>query len=237
MANTVYHAAETRGKTKIGWLDSNHTFSFGSYQNNQRIHFGVLRVLNDDVIAGGSGFAAHPHSDMEIISIPLSGSLKHKDNMGNEVVIKTGDIQVMSAGTGIQHSEYNASSTEPCSFLQIWIFPHQKSVKPRYDLFSYDTDLENQWQQLLSPNQEDKGVWIHQNAWIHLGKMSEGIQLNYALKNPKNGLYIFVLNGTVKIYDQILNPRDGFGITDPDHVEIEAVQNAEIIVMELPMHI
>ncbi len=237
MPNTIYHAADSRGKTKIGWLDSSHTFSFGSYQNMQRVHFGVLRVLNDDIIEGGTGFGAHPHSDMEIISIPLSGSLKHKDNMGNEVVIKTGDIQVMSAGTGIQHSEYNASSTEPCGFLQIWLFPNQKSVKPRYDLFSYNTNLENQWQQLLSPNQDEEGVWIHQNAWIHLGKMSAGIQLTYALKNPKNGLYIFVLKGAVKIYDQILNPRDGFGITDLDHVEIEAVQNAEIIVMELPMNI
>jgi len=237
MPNTIYHAADSRGKTKIGWLDSSHTFSFGSYQDMQRVHFGVLRVLNDDVIEGGTGFGAHPHSDMEIISIPLSGSLKHKDNMGNEVVIKTGDIQVMSAGTGIQHSEYNASSTEPCGFLQIWMFPNQKSVKPRYDLFSYDRKLENQWQQLLSPNQEDEGVWIHQDAWIHLGKMSEGVHLNYTLKNPKNGVYIFVIKGAVQIMNQDLKARDGFGITELEHFEVEATQESEIIVMEIPMSI
>jgi len=237
MANTVLHKADTRGHADHGWLDSHHTFSFANYYNPERMHFGVLRVLNDDIVASGRGFGTHPHDNMEIISIPLSGDLEHKDSMGNTTVIKQGDIQVMSAGTGIQHSEYNKNSDQDVRFLQIWLFPNKRSVTPRYDQISLDTSkLKNNLLQILSPNADDEGVWIHQDAWFHLGHLDKDFKTTYALKNrEKNGVYAFVLSGDVTIDGQALASRDGYGVWDTDKIEISAGSDARLLLMEVPM--
>ena len=190
------HKAESRGFADHGWLKSAHTFSFANYYNPERIHFGVLRVLNDDYVAPGMGFGMHPHENMEIISIPLSGELEHKDSMGNTSTIKNGDIQVMSAGTGINHSEYNPNEIEPVKFLQIWVIPNKKNVTPRYDQITLNTeDRNNKLQQILSPNPNDEGVWIHQNAWFHIGKFDKNHKEAYSLKKKENGIYLFLLEG------------------------------------------
>ncbi|HLO54040.1 MAG TPA: pirin family protein [Saprospiraceae bacterium] len=238
MANTVLHKAETRGHANHGWLNSHHTFSFANYYNPERMHFGVLRVLNDDIVRGGNGFGRHPHDNMEIISIPLEGDLEHQDSMGNIAVIKNGDIQVMSAGTGITHSEKNKSLSNEVKFLQIWIFPNKKNVEPRYDQLTLNAeDRKNKLQQILSPSQDDDGVWIHQDAWFHLGSLDEGNTQTYQLKKEGNGLYIFVISGEITVGDQKLNNRDGFGIWDVSEINILADTNAEVLVMEVPMKV
>lgn len=233
----IVHKANSRGDANHGWLHSKHTFSFANYYNPERVHFGVLRVLNDDYVAPGKGFGMHPHDNMEIISIPLEGDLEHRDNMGNLAVIKHGDIQVMSAGTGVMHSEYNKSNDAPVKFLQIWIFPNQKNVKPRYDQISLKmNERQNRWQQILSPNPDDDGVWIHQDAWFHIGKFERGFSLNYNVKKPGNGVYAFVLNGEVAIEGEPLDERDGFGIWDTDSFTLQANSDgAEVLLMEIPM--
>lgn len=238
MANSVLHRADTRGHANHGWLNSFHTFSFANYYNPERMNFGVLRVLNDDTVAAGMGFGTHPHDNMEIISIPLEGDLEHKDSMGNTTVIRNGDVQVMSAGTGIRHSEYNKNADQTVKFLQIWVFPNKRNVTPRYDQITLDLRArKNKLQQILSPNPEDEGVWIHQNAWFHLGDLDEGIALDYSLKGGKgNGLYVFVLSGTVRINGQTtLGARDGFGIWDTEQIQIQADTAAELLLMEVPM--
>jgi redox-sensitive bicupin YhaK (pirin superfamily) len=238
MANTVLHKAETRGHANHGWLNSHHTFSFANYYNPERMHFGVLRVLNDDIVRGGNGFGRHPHDNMEIISIPLEGDLEHQDSMGNIAVIKNGDIQVMSAGTGITHSEKNKSLSNEVKFLQIWVFPNKKNVEPRYDQLTLNAeDRKNKLQQILSPSQEDDGVWIHQDAWFHLGSLDEGNTQSYQLKKEGNGIYIFVISGEITVGDQKLNNRDGFGIWDVSEINILADTNAEVLVMEVPMKV
>ena len=238
MKNTVLHKAETRGDANHGWLHSRHTFSFANYHNAERMHFGALRVLNDDTVAAGMGFGTHPHDNMEIISIPLEGDLEHKDSMGNVSVIKHGDIQVMSAGTGIFHSEFNKNKDRDVKFLQIWVFPNQKSVTPRYDQITLNiADRHNKLQQILSPNADDAGVWIYQNAWFHLGKFDKGFITNYSLKATGNGVYAFILSGDVTVNNQLLNSRDGFGVWDVDTLSIEANSNAEFLLMEVPMTI
>jgi len=236
MANTVLHKAATRGHANHGWLNSYHTFSFANYYNPERMNFGVLRVLNDDTVDGGKGFGTHPHDNMEIISIPLEGDLEHKDSMNNVAVIKNGDIQVMSAGTGIYHSEYNESSENAVKFLQIWVYPNKKNVTPRYDQITLNlADRHNKLQQILSPNPNDEGVWIYQNAWFHLGKFDKSISTDYSLKAEGNGVYVFVLNGDIKIDDQLLNTRDGYGIWDVEKFNITAESDAEFLLMEVPM--
>ena len=237
MSNTILHKAETRGDANHGWLHSRHTFSFADYYDPERNSFGMLRVLNDDFVEAGMGFGTHPHKNMEIISIPLEGDLEHRDSMGNIFVIKHGDIQVMSAGTGITHSEYNKNKDRPVKFLQIWVFPNQEDVKPRYDQITLNpADRKNKLQQILSPYKEDEGVWIYQNAWFHLSKMDKDFVINYKLKDKTNGVYIFVLNGEFTINEQELNRRDGFGIWDIESLEIKArSQDAEILLMEVPM--
>lgn len=237
MENMVLHKAETRGHANHGWLDSHHTFSFANYHNPDRMHFGVLRVLNDDVVDGNRVFSTHPHDNMEIISIPLEGGLEHKDSMGNVSVIKHGDIQVMSAGTGITHSENNKNTDSKVKFLQIWVFPNKRNVEPRYDQITLNVnDRKNKLQQILSPNVDDEGVWIHQNAWFHLGKFDGGITTKYKLKDPTNGIYAFVLNGNVKISNQLLSARDGMGIWDVKELEIESQSHdTELLLMEVPL--
>lgn len=239
MNNSVLHLASTRGHANHGWLNSYHTFSFANYYNPERMHFGVLRVLNDDTVEAGRGFGTHPHDNMEIISIPLEGDLEHKDSMGNVSVIRNGDIQVMSAGTGITHSEYNKNSDQLVKFLQIWVFPNQKNVKPRYDQLSLKTeDRNNKLQQILSPNPDDAGVWIHQNAWFHLGQFDAGKTTTYQIKSKGNGVYAFVISGAFKVNGQELKARDGFGIWEVSSMDIEAISNgAEILLMEVPMQV
>ena len=239
MENTVLHKSETRGHANHGWLDSHHTFSFANYYNPERMHFGVLRVLNDDRVDPGMGFGTHPHDNMEIISIPLEGDLEHKDSMGNVAVIKNGDIQVMSAGTGIQHSEYNRNKDKLTKFLQIWVFPNKKNVTPRYDQITLnEKDRHNKLQQIISPNPDDAGVWIHQDAWFHLGSFDKGFSTDYEIKKKGNGVYVFVIKGDVTVDGQVLNERDGLGIWDTDKIKITAnSQGAEILIMDVPMSV
>ena len=233
---TVLHKANTRGHANHGWLDSHHTFSFANYYNPERMHFGVLRVLNDDIVAPGRGFGTHPHDNMEIISIPLQGDLEHKDSMGTTAVIKQGDIQVMSAGTGIYHSEYNKNEDQEVRFLQIWVFPNKGDVKPRYDQITLnEEELKNNLSQIISPNPDDSGVWIHQNAWFHLGNLEEGFETTYTIKDANNGVYAFVLDGDVSIDSQSLNKRDGYGIWNTEKIQIKAESNARVLLMDVPM--
>lgn len=236
MSKTVLHKAESRGHADHGWLNSKHTFSFANYYNPDRMHFGALRVLNDDTVEAGMGFGTHPHDNMEIISIPLEGDLEHKDSMGNVAVIRHGDIQVMSAGTGIFHSEYNKNKDRRTKFLQIWVFPNKRNVTPRYDQITLDVaDRHNKLQQILSPNADDAGVWIYQNAWFYLGKFDKGVSAEYKIKTQGNGVYAFILSGDVTIDNQPLETRDGFGIWDTDSISINADSDAEILLMEIPM--
>lgn len=235
--NSVIHKADSRGKADHGWLVSHHTFSFANYHNPERMHFGVLRVLNDDKVEAGRGFGTHPHDNMEIISIPLEGDLEHKDSMGNSAIIKSGDIQVMSAGTGIMHSEFNKNNDSLVKFLQIWVYPNKRNVVPRYDQITLDkTKSQNQFQQILSPNADDEGVWIHQDAWFHLGSFENNIEINYQVKKKGNGVYAFILKGCAEIEGQKLETRDGFGIWDISDLNIKSTsENTEILLMEVPM--
>jgi quercetin 2,3-dioxygenase len=236
MANSVLHKSETRGDADHGWLHSRHTFSFADYYDPERVHFGMLRVLNDDTVEAGMGFGTHPHDNMEIISIPLEGDLEHKDSMGNVSVIKHGDVQVMSAGTGITHSEYNKNKDIPVKFLQIWVIPKIRNVKPRYDQITLNVDdRHNKLQQILSPNPDEEGVWIYQKAWFHLGKLDKGFKVDYTLKSKENGVYAFILSGNVTINDQELTSRDGQGLWDVDKLTIKADSDAEFLLMEVPM--
>ena len=234
--NTVIHKAETRGNANHGWLNSHHTFSFANYHNPERMNFGVLRVLNDDRVQAGMGFGTHPHDNMEIISIPIEGDLEHKDSMGNVAVIKEGDVQVMSAGTGITHSEYNKNKDKDVKFLQIWVFPKEKSVTPRYDQISIrDIEKDNEFYQVLSPNKDDQGVWVNQDAWFNLGKFTKGSTDQYKIQKTGNGVYAFILEGEVKINGEQLSQRDGMGIWDTDSITVKATENARVLLMEIPM--
>src|SRR5688572_31021189 len=227
---TVLHKANTRGHANHGWLDSYHTFSFAGYYDPARTNFGALRVLNDDKVAGGMGFGQHPHDNMEIISIPLRGSLEHGDNTGGHGIIKSGEVQIMSAGSGIAHSEKNASKTEDVNFLQVWVFPKERNIQPRYDqkLFS-SADRTNKFQTVVSPDQKNGSLWINQDAWFSLGKLSKGSSTDYTVNKNTNGVYAFVIEGDVTINlpggqasDQKLNKRDGLGIWEADKLSITA---------------
>lgn len=236
MANYIFHAAASRGHADHGWLTSNHTFSFANYFNPERLHFGALRVLNDDHVAAGKGFGAHPHDNMEIISIPLDGDLEHKDSIGNIKVIRKGDIQIMSAGTGVTHSEYNKNSDRDVKFLQIWVYPRVRNVEPRYDQLSLNPDDRiNKIQQILSPDAEDEGVWIHQDAWFSLAKFDKDVEQTYHFKGKHTGLYVFNLEGEIEVDGRPLAARDGLGITDTSVVQIKASNAAEFLLMEVSM--
>ncbi len=236
--NTVLHKANTRGSANHGWLEVNHSFSFANYYNPERMNFGVLRVLNDDKIAPSKGFGTHPHDNMEIISIPLEGALEHKDSMGNGAVVKNGDVQVMSAGTGIRHSEFNANDDQHVKLLQIWLFPNKKNVTPRYGQISIkDIEKKNEFYQILSPNADDQGVWIHQDAWFHLGKFDQEVCENYKINKSGNGVYAFIIEGRAEIAGQSLEKRDGFGIWNVNDFEVKAAKNSRILLMEVPMQL
>jgi redox-sensitive bicupin YhaK (pirin superfamily) len=233
---TIFHPADQRGHANHGWLDAHHSFSFGNSYDPERIHFGALRVLNDDSISGGQGFGAHPHDNMEIITIPLEGALMHKDNMGNSSVIQAGDIQVMSAGTGIMHGEFNAHAKEQLKLLQIWLFPNQKQVAPRYQQITLDpAAMHNQLQQILSPNSEDAGVWIHQDAWFHLGEFDAGQTFDYKLKGNNHGIYTFVIAGKLQTSGQELGRRDALGIWETEQVSFEVQEPSKVLIIEVPM--
>ncbi|TGK22004.1 pirin family protein [Leptospira fluminis] len=231
----VLHKSETRGKVDYGWLKSKHTFSFGSYTDESRIHFGALRVLNDDTIAGGTGFPMHPHQDMEIITIPLEGAVEHKDSIGTNGVIRAGEVQVMSAGTGILHSEFNHSASEPLSLLQIWVIPEKRSVSPRYAQKTYSVEeRKNRFQVVVSPDQNSESLWIHQNAWFSLGNLDAGVRLEYERKNKKGGVYAFLIGGKVQINGVDLLPRDGAGFALDDVLEVKALEDSELLLMDVP---
>jgi len=234
---TIIHKAHTRGHANHGWLDSHHTFSFAGYHDPSRVNFGALRVLNDDIVKGGNGFGRHPHDNMEIISIPLKGALEHGDNTGGHGIIKSGEVQIMSAGSGIAHSEKNASATEAVNFLQIWVFPKERNIQPRYDqkLFLAEERI-NKFQTIVSPEKNDQSLWINQDAWFSLGKLTTGFATEYKLNNKNSGVYAFVIEGDVTINDQKLNKRDGLGVWDTDKLSIVADSEAEVLLMEVPMN-
>lgn len=233
---TIYHAADSRGNANHGWLKSNHTFSFANYYNPERMGFGVLRVINDDFVIGSQGFGKHSHRDMEIITIPLSGKLGHGDNIGNEGVIETGEIQVMSAGTGITHSEMNGSIDEAVTFLQIWVLPNKMNVTPRYQQMRMSDIMQpNVFNQVLSPNADDAGVWIHQNAWFSMGDFDKGVTASYQLKNANNGVYLFVISGKITVDGQTLEARDALGIWDTPQFTVDIDEDAKVLLMEVPI--
>lgn len=232
----IVHKADSRGYADHGWLKAKHTFSFANYYNPERVHFGVLRVLNDDIIAPGMGFGTHPHDNMEIITIPLSGSIRHEDSMGNSSVIKAGEIQVMSAGSGVFHSEYNASKSEPLNLFQIWLFTNKKNVDPRYDQMSLsELEKKNQFYQVLSPNKDDAGVWVYQDAWFSMAKFDPGFSAVYGLKKSGNGIYIMVISGEVYIENEFLKSRDGIALTDFNEIKVSASTKTELLIMDIPM--
>ncbi|EAS20224.1 pirin-related protein [Flavobacteria bacterium BBFL7] len=233
---TKVHRAVDRGYANHGWLEANHSFSFASWYNPEKINFGALRVLNDDRIVGGAGFPKHPHNNMEIITIPLSGKLEHEDSLGNKAQIAAGEVQVMSAGTGVTHSEYNASENEELRLFQIWIFPNKQNVVPRYDELQLNLDdRDNRLQQILSPNPDDDGVWIHQNAWLYMSNLSKEKELTYIMNNNGNGVFVMVINGEIIINDEILGARDAIAIECVDSFTIRSQQDAELLFIEVPM--
>lgn len=234
---TIIHRADSRGLADHGWLESRHTFSFAGYHDPKRMRFGLLRVLNDDIVQPGEGFGTHPHDNMEIISIPLNGALAHKDSTGTEKVINTGDVQIMSAGAGLYHSEYNASKTEEVNFLQLWIFPKEKDITPRYDQKTYSAaDRVNKFQTVVSPEKDNGTLWINQDAYLSLGIVHKGNIAEYAINKKGNGVYAFILSGTAEIAGTVLESRDAIGIEDTDKITVKAEEDFEILMIEVPMN-
>jgi redox-sensitive bicupin YhaK (pirin superfamily) len=234
----VLHPAEQRGAANHGWLNSHHSFSFANYYNPEKMNFGLLRVLNDDTVAPGMGFGKHPHDNMEIISIPLSGDLEHEDSMGNKAIIKQGEIQAMSAGTGIFHSEYNASKTDEVKFLQIWIFPREKDVTPRYDqILLPDLSKANTLHQVLSPNPDDAGIWVHQDTWFNMGTFDQGMSQSYEVQKAQNGVYAFVIDGSFEIEGQKLGKRDALGLWETDKIDFQSLEEgSRLLLIDVPMN-
>ena len=234
---TIFHKANTRGTANHGWLNSYHTFSFAGYYNPERMHFGALRVLNDDTVAGGMGFGKHSHDNMEIISIPLSGDLEHDDTAGRHEIIKEGDVQIMSAGSGIAHSEKNANYNKEVKFLQIWVMPKERNITPRYEQKSFPVaDRLNKLQIVVAPNNKE-AVSINQEAWFTLGNFESGKEATYTLNNTANGVYMFVLKGAVSINDIALQERDGLGVSESDVLNINADTDTQFLLIEIPMQL
>ena len=233
----IFHSSQTRGEANHDWLQARHSFSFANYFNPERIQFGALRVLNDDIVAPGKGFGTHPHDNMEIITIPLKGALEHKDSMDNIGVIEADEIQVMSAGTGVYHSEYNKNSDQSVNLLQLWVFPNQKNVTPRFDQKSIkEFKKTNTLYPIITPNSEDSTLWIHQDAWFHLGDFSQETRVSYPLNKDGNGVYIFIIEGTAEIEGEKLKKRDALGVWETDSLSITAKENTRILLIEVPMN-
>ncbi len=236
MENFILHKASSRGHANHGWLNTYHSFSFASWYNPERIQFGMLRVLNDDTVTAGMGFGTHPHDNMEIITIPLEGDLAHKDSMGNSSTIKTGDVQVMSAGTGIQHSEFNPNADLQTKLFQIWLFPKYRNVEPRYQQITLDVaQQKNSFAQILSPNPDDEGVWIHQDAWFYLSDFKANFSKKLALQKKGNGFYIMNIEGEIEVNGEKLEKRDAIGIWETNEIEIKANTNSRFLILEIPM--
>ena len=233
----VFHSASSRGAADHGWLKAKHSFSFANYYDSKKVQFGALRVLNDDIIAPGMGFGTHPHDNMEIITIPLDGALEHKDSMDNIGVIETDEIQVMSAGSGVYHSEYNKNKDQSVSLLQIWVFPNKKDVTPRYDQKNIkDLKKVNSFYPIVTPNQNGPGMWIHQDAWFHLGEFDKETRINYNINKKGNGVYAFLIEGSVQIDGESLEKRDALGIWDTEKFELLANQNSRVLLIEVPLN-
>jgi quercetin 2,3-dioxygenase len=232
----IFYPANERGHADHGWLNARHSFSFGQWYHPEKVHFGALRVLNDDIIEAGAGFPTHPHDNMEIVTIPLSGAIAHKDSTGGNGIINAGDVQIMSAGTGVRHSEFNASQTEALNLLQLWVFPKLENIKPRYDQKSYNAaDRKNKWQVVVSPDEADGGLWINQDAIFALTDLDADTSIIYEKKFANNGVYFFVIDGNVKIGEQILDKKDAIGISETDEISITAKTAARLLAIEIPM--
>jgi len=237
MKTILFNAAD-RGSADYGWLKPNYYFSFSEYRNPEKVHFGLLRVLNDDFVAGGGGFPTHPHDNMEIVTIPFTGALQHKDSTGGQGIITAGDVQIMSAGTGVQHSEANSSATEPVTLFQIWIFPKERNIKPRYDQRNFDiAERINKWQTIVSPIEADKALWINQDAKFSLTKLEAGKTLDYNNAFAGNGVFLVAIKGAVKVGDINLGKRDAVGISGTDSFSITATEDAELLAIEVPMNL
>jgi redox-sensitive bicupin YhaK (pirin superfamily) len=236
MKSIIYKAGD-RGTADHGWLKPAHYFSFGGYHNPEKVHFGLLRVLNDDFIAGGGAFPRHPHDNMEIITIPFNGALKHKDSTGGEGVIKAGDVQIMSAGSGIQHSEANESATEPVTLFQIWVFPKDRNITPRYDQRAFnEEDRNNKWQVIVSPRKEDEALWINQDARFSLANLKAGTEINYTNAFKGNGVFLVVINGSAEVDGKTLGKRDAIGVSEADNFIIKVSEDTELLAVEVPMN-
>lgn len=234
---TILHTADTRGGANHGWLNAKHSFSFGHFYNPDRVHFGALRVLNDDSIAGGTGFGTHPHDNFEIVTIPLQGGVEHRDSMGNHGIIRPGEVQIMSAGTGIQHSEYNADKDTELKLFQIWVFPKERDIQPRYDQRAYPVEgRQNRWQIVVSPKHEE-AVWINQDAYFNLGHFDAGKEVEYKVNTPGNGMYLMVVEGSVEVDGKTLNRRDAIGVWDTDALAIKLNAESELLLLEVPMEV
>ena len=233
--HTVVHQADSRGTALFGWLHSRHTFSFGRYYDPDRVNFGALRVLNDDIVEPGRGFGTHPHDNMEIVSIPIKGDLEHQDSTGNTKVIRQGDVQIMSAGHGLTHSEYNHSQSNPVHFLQIWILPKKRDIEPRYQQITFDPSArKNKLQTVVAPD-DDRALRINQDAWFTLTDLDPGRSVTYDLHDHTNGVYVFVIDGSATINEKKTGRRDGLGITGVDHLEISSEDNTQLLLIEVPM--
>jgi redox-sensitive bicupin YhaK (pirin superfamily) len=238
MMRKVVHTSDSRGFFDHGWLQTSHSFSFASYYNPQMMGFGALRVLNDDAIAPGKGFGFHPHDNMEIVTIVLSGALRHRDSMGHEAVIRPGEVQIMSAGTGVVHSEYNASHDEPVTLLQIWVYPKESNISPRYEQKAFTwKEQRNKFHTVVSPEKTSEALWINQDTLFSLGSFDEGMQAEYNVKQTGNGIYLFVITGVVEAEDEKLGQRDALMLSDAKTVTVKARSNAEVLIMEVPLQV
>ncbi len=232
----VIHRADTRGISKASWLESRHTFSFADYYDPERMGFGVLRVLNDDIISAGQGFPNHGHHDMEIITIPLAGAVQHEDSLGNASVVQAGEVQIMSAGKGVVHAERNASNTETLSLLQIWIEPKVRGIAPRYEQKIFNSaHRQDRLQELVSPRQDDRALWINQDAYLSRISCSEKSAIAYRPHVVGHGVYLFVMQGEIRVFGEFLGVRDGVGVGDAREVSWYAEDHAEILILEVPM--
>ncbi|HKI51909.1 MAG TPA: pirin family protein [Geothermobacteraceae bacterium] len=237
MSDTIYHQADSRGRADHGWLLSRHTFSFADYHDPERVRFGLLRVINDDIVKPSMGFGTHPHENMEIVSIPLSGSLRHQDSMGNRHIITAGEVQIMSAGSGLTHSEYNNSDSEEVNFLQIWVFPEQRDIAPRYGQKRFEpADRRNRFQTLVAPERNNDAIWINQQAWFSMADLEAGSALSYVKRRPESGVYLFVIEGELTANGHPLAKRDGLGLSGPEDITLQAETAAEVLAIEVPLH-